>query len=161
MSPSSRLRADFPTWEKGRYFEIAALRHTLTVLTRSMIRYTLPPCDDCARDTWRANLAQISGCETLASQHSSPSLRQRNFISPIENVFYRTTHSRGEVGGGFRFLVNPQFVRAPEKSPSRTSPIPTCAGEDSCNFNSPRRRSEKSRILGGTSGSAHPRVSSM
>ena len=79
--------AGFPAKEEGPYFEIAASRQNLAVLTRSWVRYSPLPQNEFTRDAIRATGAQISGLDTVASQHNSRGLQWRNLVSSRANVF--------------------------------------------------------------------------
>ena len=70
----------------------------------------LPPPSNCfdqifdALNAVRANQAQISGVETVASQHSCPDLHWPALISPEDSGFRRDAQGSGEVGMGFAFF---------------------------------------------------------
>ena len=97
----------------------------------------------------------------LRFQQSSPSFHWHNPMSSNGEVFRRTAHPRGEVVSGFKSRGNSSCVRVAEKSLSCANSMPTCTKGGACNFNSPKRCSEKSRILGSISGSPRPRISLM
>ena len=133
----------------------------MTVFATSLMRYRSLPRGEFTREAIRANRAQISGLETVANQQSSPSAQQRSLMSPSDNGSCRAARDRREVGNGVKSCANSSCVYVPEISLLCANSTPRCREGGSCNFKYPKRRAEKSQILGRPSGSPHPRISPM
>ena len=66
--------------EGDAYSSSVASRHSPAARTSSLIRYTPLPQSELMRDATLADLAQISGRETVATQQNSPNLHWRSLV---------------------------------------------------------------------------------
>ena len=98
------------------YSGAAAFRHSFAARTRSLMGY--PSLQQCEfmRDAIPADLAQISGRETVATPQSSPNMRWRNLVSASDIGSFRLARTSGGVTRNFTLFVKSRRVNVAEKS---------------------------------------------
>ena len=114
----------FPHMEGGQVLPSCGLLPHLDGFGQIANAEKIASLHEYTRDAGRANLAQISGRDSVASYHSSSSAHRRNFISPMDSFFRRAAQSWGEAGGSFRFLATSSCVRVAENRLSAPIPFP-------------------------------------
>ena len=80
------------------------------------MRYALLSERELMRDATRADRAQISGRETVATQRNPPKLRGRTSVSSNDDGALWPAPTSGDVGGNFGRFVKSSWVHVTEES---------------------------------------------